>query len=211
MKKLITVAEIGEYDRFRRMHLCNCLTGYKSPLLVGSISETGVQNLAIFSNVFHIGADPSMIGMIARPTSIPRDTVANIKCSKAYTLNHIPIANYEKGHLTSAKYPAEISEFEALNLKSSFIENFKAPFYADSPLKIGLSLSSMTSIPENDSLLIIGKVELIEVEEKTLLVTGHLDFSKLQTVASTGLDTYYSTEFIDRLPYAKYKVLVQSD
>ncbi len=205
MKKIITAAEIKEYDRFLRMHFCNCLTGFKSPLLVGTTSESGNENLAIFSNVFHIGADPSTIGMIARPTTIPRDTVANISETKIYTLNHIPLADYEKGHLTSAKYPEEISEFEALNLKAEYIEGFGAPFYADAPLKIGLSLSSITPIKENDTILIIGKVELVEVEEKNLMVTGHLDFSGLRTVASTGLDTYYSTKFIDRLPYAKYR------
>jgi len=92
-----------------------------------------------------------------------------------------------------------------LDLESEFIGEFKAPFYKKSPLKIGLSLSSITPIKENDTLFIIGKVEIVEVEEKNLLVTGHLDFSKMQTVASSGLDTYYKSQFIDRLPYAKYR------
>jgi len=205
MRKLITKTEIQGFDRFKRMHFCNCLTGYKSPLLVGTKSDAGVLNLAIFSNVFHIGADPSMVGMIARPTTIPRDTVANISASKVFTLNHLPAEDYEKGHLTSAKYPAEISEFDALELPFAFIDNFEAPFLATSPLQIGLSLSSMTPIKENDTILIIGKVELVSTDEENILETGHLDFEKMKTAISTGLDTYYKAKFVDRLPYAKYR------
>lgn len=63
---------ISEMDQRFRTHFINSLTGFKSLNLVGTVNESGITNLAVFSQIVHLGADPSLIGMIVRPASVTR-------------------------------------------------------------------------------------------------------------------------------------------
>ena len=97
-----------KWDRFYRANFLNSLSGFKSASLIGTISESGIPNLAIFSNIVHLGADPALIGFVNRPLAAAPDTIANIQATGVYTINHIQEAFYQKAHQTSAKYPAEM-------------------------------------------------------------------------------------------------------
>ena len=55
-----TQADIRNEDRLRRLNLINSVTGIKPANLIGTISEAGVPNLAIFSSVFHLGTNPAL-------------------------------------------------------------------------------------------------------------------------------------------------------
>ena len=63
-----------------RANLINGITGYKPALLVGTASAEGASNLAVFSNVFHVGASPPVLGLIVRPRpeGTERHTLDNI-------------------------------------------------------------------------------------------------------------------------------------
>ncbi|MFT7259781.1 MAG: hypothetical protein ACI9MS_001643, partial [Glaciecola sp.] len=85
-----------------RANFINSLSGFKSGNLIGTrsagdkIGTKGIDNLAVVSSVFHIGAHPPLLGMIMRPHTVRRDTLQNIKDTGEYTINHICSAIVEK-------------------------------------------------------------------------------------------------------------------
>ncbi len=178
-----------------RANILNCLHGYKSPLLIGSKSEK--ENLSIFSNVFHLGASPHLIGMISRPDSVQRDTLDNIKKSKFYTINFIDENILKRSHHTSARFLT--SEFEKCNLTPTYSDKCIAPYVEESQLRIGLELKEVKNISVNNTHLIIGEV----FEVFSSIDIQKLDLSKISNIAVNGLDRYFKTNSHVRLSYAK--------
>jgi flavin reductase (DIM6/NTAB) family NADH-FMN oxidoreductase RutF len=96
--------------RVYRANLINSISGYKPAMLIGTKNADGMLNLAIFSSIVHLGADPALIGFIQRPVGVSGDTFRNIMETKQYTINHVHKEIVEKSHYTSAK--TETSEFD---------------------------------------------------------------------------------------------------
>ena len=116
----IKAEQLNNMERFYRANLINCISGYKPVSLIGTVDEKGRHNLAIFSNIVHLGADPALVGFINRPRAAAPHTIANIESTKVYTINHIPASLIEQAHQTSAKYPEGVSEFEATGIEPEF-------------------------------------------------------------------------------------------
>ena len=87
--------DIQELDKIFRINLINSCSGYKSANLIGSISENGIENVAVFSSITHLGSNPALLGFFLRPTTVPRNTYSNIKSNLKYTINHIPTSHYK--------------------------------------------------------------------------------------------------------------------
>lgn len=177
------------------------MSGFKAANLVGTINTTQLTNLAIFSSAVHIGANPPLIGIISRPNTVPRHTLENIMAIEQFTINHINSAIYQQAHQTAARYTK--SEFEATELTPQFISNFKAPFVQEANIKIGLSLADIIDIKLNNTKMIIGKVEWILLPQNSIESDGKINLEIAKTIAISGLDTYHTTNQIQRLPYAK--------
>jgi len=79
--------DIQSLNKIFKINLINSCSGFKSANLLGSISEEGVSNVAVFSSVTHLGSNPPTLGFILRPTTVPRDTYKNIKDSGFFTIN----------------------------------------------------------------------------------------------------------------------------
>ena len=77
--KNLSKEDFDDLQKFYRINLINSCTGYKSANLIGSISKDGVENVAVFSSITHLGSNPAMLGYILRPTTVPRNTYKNIK------------------------------------------------------------------------------------------------------------------------------------
>lgn len=80
---------INTLDSRTRAHFINSLSGFKSANLIGSQDHQGHTNLSIVSSVFHLGANPALVGMIIRPHSVPRHTFENILQTGFYTINQV--------------------------------------------------------------------------------------------------------------------------
>ena len=82
--------DIQNTSRVKRLNLINSVTGVKPANLIGTISESGVSNLAIFSSVVHLGSNPALLGFIMRPRhEVRRDTYDNILFSNCFTVNQV--------------------------------------------------------------------------------------------------------------------------
>jgi flavin reductase (DIM6/NTAB) family NADH-FMN oxidoreductase RutF len=109
----------------------------------------------------------------------------------------------QAAHQTSASYPDGVSEFSAVGLTPEWREGIAAPFVAESSIKMGLEYVEEYYIKANNTILIIGKVLELILPDDCLDEKGNLDLQGAGTVAVSGLDTYYRTEQLARLPYAR--------
>ena len=201
--QIISYSTIQTWERFYRANFINSLTGFKSASLIGTINKSGQTNLGIFSSLVHIGSDPALVGYINRPIKAAPHTLANIEATKSYTINHIHPSFLSQAHQTSAKYPEEVSEFDAVGLTPEFLDRVAAPFVKESKVKYALTLEEIIPIKLNDTFLVIGKVQQVKIEDDIVLQDGFLELDKVSSLCSNGIDGYYCTELIDRYEYAK--------
>ena len=202
---LISPDELNSYNRFYRANLLNSLSGFKSASLIGTKSEAGISNLAIFSNIVHLGADPALIGFVNRPREAAPHTLKNIEATGFYTINHIHTDWIEQAHQTSAKYAEDVSEFDACGFEEEYINNFTAPFVKESVIKYGMKLIEVVPIKHNNTFFVIGEVVMVEVPKEVITEDGFLEIEKANSCCSLGIDGYYKSEKIMRMPYAKVK------
>jgi flavin reductase (DIM6/NTAB) family NADH-FMN oxidoreductase RutF len=192
----------GMDQRFRTL-LINSMPGVKALNLVGTRDAESRENLAIFNSIFHVGANPPYLGMVIRPDSVDRHTWQNIQATGSYTLNAVGADFYAKAHQTSARYDNQTSEFVAVGLNPEYRDGVIAPFVAESAIKIGLELQEFQRVECNGTLVVIGKVVYVEINQALITEDGSVDLVKAQSVGSIGLDGYVDLSWIDRLSYAK--------
>lgn len=202
---IINKSDINQQPKRYRINFINSLSGLKTAHLIGTRSNDGHENLALFTSIFHVGADPALIGMISRPDVVPRDTLSNIRETGVYTINLVSQDFYKQAHQTSARYAPEESEFTATGLEAGYREGFAAPFVKKSPLSIGMAVKEVTDIKLNSTHLIIGEVQWVNVPETVIAEDGLVDIGALQPVVVGGLDYYHGVLPLERLPYAKKK------
>lgn len=204
MYQTLTTANIQELDKISRLNLVNSCTGFKSANLIVTSSKTH-WNVAIFSSVVHLGSDPAMLGIIFRPTTVPRNTLQNMLERTYFTVNHITQEQIIDAHHTSAKYDYEVSEFDQTNLEPEQIDTWKVVAVKNSPVQLYCSYVNSYPIAENDTIFVVAKIEAIRFQKEIQHPDGWLDLSKGQVVAINGLDGYCSTELIQRQAYARPK------
>ena len=205
--KHITDKELDQMEQRFRASFINSITGFKSVVLIGTKNKVNQENLAIFNSIVHLGSSPALIGMIIRPDSVERHTLENIEETGFYTINHILESFVEQAHHTSARYPRNISEFEASGLTPLYRDDFFAPYVKESNVQIGMEFKTKINIPINNTLMVIGQIKSISLPEKAISTDGYIDLEITKTITNSGLDSYHRTERIARLPYAKPRIL----
>ena len=197
--------DIQNLEKIFKINLINSCSGFKSANLLGSISEEGVTNVAVFSSVTHLGSKPPTLGFILRPTTVPRDTYKNIKDLGVFTINHIHEGIIVDAHHTSAKYPKEVSEFDMTGLEEEFKGAFKAPFVKGAPVQMSMKFIEEVYVPSNDVMLIVSQIQELYIDDALLQEDGLINLSKGNVAAINGLDTYAIPQFNKQLSYQRPK------
>lgn len=197
--------DINQLDKIFRINLINSCSGFKSANLLGTISDEGITNVAVFSSVTHLGSNPPTLGFILRPTTVPRNTHKNLKDLGYFTINHIWEAIFEDAHHTSAKYPDDISEFDMTNLEPEFKGNYKAPFVKNAPVQMAMKFVEEIYVPSNDVMLVVAQIEELYVKDELLQKDGLINLSKGNVLTINGLDTYAVPKFKKQLSYQRPK------
>ena len=196
--------QILELDRIFRLNLINSVSGVKPANLIGTISSLGQTNLAIFSSVIHLGSDPALLGLMVRPSGdVRRHTYENIVETGSYTINHVSSSFVEMAHYTSAKFPKDISEFDACGFGEEYVTGVEAPFVRESHIRLGMRFEEEIPIRRNGTSMIIGSIELAIVPDDIQKNDGHLDLERSSGVGISGLNSYYRLEKIAQFPYAR--------
>lgn len=198
-----TLADILEQDRDFRRNFVNTLSGFKSLSLCGTVNGGGQHNLALMSNVIHIGANPPMLGLLFRPHTVPRHTLENLLYTGYFTLNHVQASFLEAAHQASAKYPSEVSEFEAVGLTPVTGDIHSAPYVAEAAVQLGLQFEERHDIAANGTILIVGKIIEVRIAEGLIDPDGYVDLGKAGTLTVSGLDAYFKPSALGRKPYAR--------
>lgn len=200
---IITRKDIDDFEQRYRATFINSLAGFKQAFLIGTKSKEGLSNLAIFNSLIHIGANPPLWGFISRPVHVRRDTYNNILETGSYTINYVSTKDYLKAHQTSASYDKGISEFEACGFTEQYHKDFDAPFVAEALVKVAMKKEQIIPVDINKTLLIIGSIEKIEVDESVIGKDGYVALDALKILACAGLDAYFETASLGRVAYAK--------
>ena len=192
-------------QRFRA-RLVNSLSGFKSANLVGTADADGQPACCIVSSVVHLGSNPALLGVVFRPPGDDAHNYHNLASSGHFTLSHVTAPIHEQAHQTSARYAAEVSEFEAVGLTPHWhgegAERFPAPAVAESPVRIGLTVEEDMLLP-NRCRFVIGVVQWVDFLAGLQAEDGFLDLAAADTIAIGGLDAYHTAERMARLSYAK--------
>lgn len=196
--------DILALDAMFRRHFMNTLPGPRGVHLVGTKGYRGTENLGVFSSVVHISASsPPLLGFIMRPLTVPRDTYHNIKANKWFTINTLHPDFLDEAHQTSANYPTGESEFAATGLTPEYSESCKAPYVAESRVRLGLTLEEEHKISGIETFFVVGRVREIFLPDEAVAATGHVDHEMLRTMSVAGLDNYHEVGKGKRMPYAR--------
>lgn len=201
----ISNEQLDNFHHVYRINLINSCSGYKSANLIGTKSAEGIENVAVFSSVTHIGSNPPMLGFFLRPTTVMRNTYDHLKASGYYTINHIFQDIIEDAHHTSAKYDASISEFDKTKLISEYKNDFQAPFVKDAPVQLAMAYVEEYPIEANGTILVIGKITGLYVNDELLETDGFINLSKAKVATINGLDGYAIPDLKTRLEYQRPK------
>ncbi len=199
---IVDSSDIKAMKHRYRTNLINSLSGFKSANLIGTQSAKGITNLALFSSVVHLGADPALVGLIARPPSVERHTFENILDTGAYTINQVSANIVDQAHQTSARYAKGISEFERTGLTEQYT-SLGAPYVAQCEIKYGVALKSTVPIELNNTVLIVGEIVELICPPDYVHPDGKINLISANTCAVSGLDEYHTTQSLGRRNYAK--------
>jgi len=201
--KVYTERDIEDFDKSYRTKFINGITGFKSANLIGTKSKSGIENLAIFSSVVHIGSHPPYLGFVTRPITVTRNTYENIKTTGYFTVNAVSASIAEKAHATSAKYHSDVSEFSECDILSQYSDNFFAPFAQDAPIGIGCEFVEEIEITSNATRMIIGRIKLVITRDIKLSEDGYPRLSESNIATISSLDAYHEVKSPKRFAYAK--------
>lgn len=200
----INSQQLAAFDRFYRGNLINSVTGYKSANLLATKSKDGVDNVAVFSSVTHLGSDPALFSFVQRPLGFGvGHTYYNLKETGHITLNHVHASMIDAAHQTSAKYDAHLSEFEVLEIPSLNRTGFYAPFVANATIQVAAQYEGEYLLKENNCILVICRITDIFLNDGILKTDGWLNLEQAGSVTINGLDGYANTKTIKRLSYAQ--------
>ena len=202
-QKYIDYHQLMEMEKQERVNLVNSLGGFKSVCLIGTKNKRQQLNLAVFSSIMHIGANPPLMGVIFRPGVVERHTLENIIETSFFTINHINEAIYKQAHQTSARYDRSLSEFEVTGLTPEYKNDFFAPFVYESHIQLGMEFKQRINLEINNTTLIIAEIKHIYFPADCQSQDGYLDIEKANTITCSGLDSYHKTARLQRLSYAK--------
>ncbi|MFT4601450.1 MAG: flavin reductase (DIM6/NTAB) family NADH-FMN oxidoreductase RutF [Arenicella sp.] len=197
-------SDLEQSSKVKRLNIINSVSGIKPANLIGTEATDGVANLAIFSSIVHMSSSPASLGFIIRPDSeVRRHTYENIQANGCFTVNHIHSNFIEKAHYTSAKFEAEVSEFDRCELTKEYLFDFKAPFVKESNLKIALKHLESIPIKSANTILVVGEIQHLVIADHAIDQRGYIDLGLLENVGISGLNCYYELNKINEFPYAR--------
>lgn len=157
---------------------------------ITTVDAHGVVNAAPFSSYNYVAHSPPMVAVnIGRRGAGLKDTARNIERSGEFVVNVATLATLEPMHQSSAEYPPEHSETEALGLALLPGRWTAVPRIAISPVHLECRLHAQLSLGPLNTLY-IGRVLGFHLD-RGVYDGRQVDTVKLQPVARLG-GPYYA-------------------
>jgi flavin reductase (DIM6/NTAB) family NADH-FMN oxidoreductase RutF len=157
---------------------------------VTTVSPAGVVNAAPFSAFAIVSVMPPMLLIsCARPTGVQNDTARNIEATGCFCVNVVTEAMLETMHATSAHYPPQVSETEALGIAVAPCHAIGAPRIAAAPINMECRLRHVHEFGAERSQSFVGEVVRFHIAA-SVYDNGRFDQTRLKPVGRIGGPIY---------------------
>ncbi|KAI6110783.1 hypothetical protein EDD16DRAFT_1609684 [Pisolithus croceorrhizus] len=165
---------------------------------VSSVSTTGVENLAPFSN-------PPLVSFCCSNRPRVKDTPTNVRNGLGFTVNIISEPFIENANLTAINAPAEFDEWTISGLTKAPSIHVKAPRVKESAFSLECELFQAIDVTHPISgqittTMILAHVKYIHVRNDVLNERGVIDIAKYKPIARLGDISYGGLGDVFRLP-----------
>ncbi|KMZ39969.1 MULTISPECIES: flavin reductase family protein [Bacillales] len=185
----IAIHEIERQEKYKL--LIGCIV--PRPIAwVTSLGEGMIVNAAPFSYFNVASIEPMMVSVavMRKPGSVPKDTARNIIQTGEFVVNLVDVHNVDAVNQTSADYPPEISEVEAVGLEIAPSVHVKVPRLRASRIHFECKLHQIVELGSpTTSDLIIGEVVHVHVADE-LYHAGRIDATAFAPVSRLAGHTY---------------------
>ncbi len=163
-------------------------------------------NLAPFSFFTIVSSNPLYLAFcpqISGRNGTPKDTLLNIQRHPEFVIASVTESIAEQVNAASTPLPHGESEFDFTGLTPVPAQKVKAFCVKESPINMECTLVEIRSYGNDPGAgnLIIGKIELIHIDEAVLDANGKIDPALLQTVARMGGADWCRSQ--DRFSYVR--------
>ncbi len=188
-------------------HLLTSLFIPRPIALVGTVGPEGVFNCAPFSFANGVSSMPPVMSVAIsdRRDGVPKDTLRNIRATGEFTISVVTEAILDRMHRSSAFYPPDVSEFEAVGLTPRPSVRVRAPGVAESPIVMECTLRAEIPIEGANTTLILADVRMFHIDQ-SVCTDGIVDPVKLRAVGRLGVNTYAVIDRPIRLPPAEVRL-----
>lgn len=163
---------------------------------LSSISATGVENIAPYSQWNNLTFDPPMVMFAANryPDGRRKDTVINAEETGWFAWNLATYDLREAVNITAMALAPDESEFDRIDVTRVYAENGGVPMVKESPCKFECRYLSTHTQKGNSSMgtvdVVFAQVELIHIDDQFILSDGRLDIAAIQPIARLGYFDY---------------------
>jgi flavin reductase (DIM6/NTAB) family NADH-FMN oxidoreductase RutF len=175
---------------------------------VSTISRTGVHNLAPHSFFSVASTNPPIVQF----TSVGRkDSLKNIEATSEFVVNLANEELFRQINATATDFPADVSEFDAVEIEREDSLRVSPPRVAGSPVALECRLHSTLRL--GNGVVVFGQVVHAAVSVAALN-GGHPEISRLRPLSRLGRDEWGeppSTREISRISYQDWPGHYQPD
>ena len=169
---------------------------------LSSVSRSGVENIAPYSQWQNLTFDPPMVMFSANhyPDGRRKDTVINAETMGWFVWNMATYALREAVNLSAMALGPNESEFDFLNVTKEYADNAPIPMVRESPVKFECRYHSTHRLPGGSEVggvdIVFAVVETIHIDDKFIDSQGRLDIPSIKPIARMG---YFDYAVIDKL------------
>ena len=157
---------------------------------VTTMDAAGVVNAAPFSFFNGVTANPAVVQVCIAHREPEKDTLRNLRASGEAVVHLVPGASLEAMHGTSAEYPHDVSEADALGLAWRPAEKIRGALLADAEVAFECRLLQAIPVGDPPTHLCLLEVVLAHVAEGVARSDGLPDPALMRTVGRLGGDSY---------------------
>jgi len=186
----LATGQMGTSDAYK------LLTGVVVPRPIAWIttrSAAGVVNVAPFSSFNYVAHTPPLlaVNITLHDDGRIKDTARNIRETGEFVVNIVPRAALDLMNQSSAEYPSDVSEADAVGLDLIDSQLVKPPRIAVSPVHMECRLSQVVPLGTGVNTLYIGEVVMFHLAG-SVYDGRHVDSVAIDPVARLG-GPFYAT------------------
>lgn len=167
---------------------------------ISSRGADGATNLAPYSFFNAIAYSPPqiMVSSIGRKADRERgkDSFSNISETGVFCVNIAGFDDREALNQSSADYPREISEAEALGLQMAECETMSCPRLARAPASLECRMTQIIELEGEQNLMILARVEAIHLRDDCITEEGRFDVTRFRPLTRLGYMDFASIDSV---------------